>query len=199
MTRIDIINGLIKKHKYKSYLEIGIESGSCFNHIVCENKTAVDPDKKVLKNVPSAIIKTSNDFFVSNKEKFDIIFIDGLHHSGQVYIDIISSINCLIEGGTIVCHDMLPPNEKAQIVPRQQSLWTGDCWKAWVLLRTYEADLSMFVVDTDFGCGVIQKGSQELIEKPYKDFTYLDFVKHKDYWMNIISVEGFKKILEKDL
>ena len=44
MDRIEIINSLIKKNNYKTYLEIGVRNpDDCFNHIVCNKKHSVDP------------------------------------------------------------------------------------------------------------------------------------------------------------
>ena len=67
---------------------------------------------------------TSDEFFEQNKEKFDIVFIDGLHHSEQVYKDILNSLNILNEDGTIICHDMNPTEEFRQIVPRKLAIKT---------------------------------------------------------------------------
>lgn len=186
MTRIDIINTLIKKNNYKSYLEIGIQSGKCFNQIECENKIGVDPDL----NVDTTYNLTSDDFFRTRKEfRFDIIFIDGLHTAEQVEKDILNSLNVLNEGGVIICHDMLPINEESQLVPRQTKCWMGDCWKAFVKLRYEREDLYMYTVDTDCGCGIIYKGFQKKIDKLVDN--YADFEKNKQYLMNIRSVEQF--------
>ena len=56
---------------------------------------------------------------------------------------------------------MSPYNEIMQRVPQTPGEWTGDCWKAWVLIRSERDDINMFVVDTDYGCGVIKYGNQE--------------------------------------
>lgn len=44
MQRWDVINHLIKKNNYKSYLEIGYYKGWSFDRVECERKTAVDPN-----------------------------------------------------------------------------------------------------------------------------------------------------------
>ena len=99
---------------------------------------------------------TSDDFFKQNNENFDVIFIDGLHEYGQVYRDIQNSLKFLNDGGYIICHDMSPNNEIIQRYPQTHpGEWTGDCWKAWVKLKSEKSDLQMFVVDSDYGCGVI--------------------------------------------
>ena len=48
---------------------------------------------------------TSNEFFIKNVEKFDIIYIDGWHEAPQVYKDINNSWDCLNINGIIICDD----------------------------------------------------------------------------------------------
>ena len=48
---------------------------------------------------------TSDEFFLHNKEKYDVIYIDGWHEASQVYKDINNSWNCLNENGIIICDD----------------------------------------------------------------------------------------------
>ena len=188
MDRLQIINALCAKISAKKYLEIGVFSGYTLIHNICEYKIGVDPDP----NSKATIVKTSDDFFANNNETFDVIFIDGLHHADQVKKDILNSLNFLNDGGYIICHDMLPPDENIQKVPQMQGSWTGDCWKAWVELRSERSDLDMKVVNTDYGCGIIKPGKQETIIIDC-DLTWENFVNKKSYWMNIISIDEFKR------
>lgn len=192
MTRTEIIQGLINKTQAKNYLEIGMGPGLNFANIVCENKTCVDPTP----TVPVTFALTSDDFFSQNKEKFDIVFIDGLHWSEQVYKDIINSLNILNDGGYIICHDMNPHSEFIQRYPQPlaESEWTGDCWKAWVKLRSERNDLNMFVIDTDYGCGVITKGKQTLI-KLNDELSWETLNDNRVELLNLISVNEFKQTL----
>ena len=48
---------------------------------------------------------TSDKFFENNKEKFDVIYIDGSHEAPQVYKDLSNSWNCLNYNGIIICDD----------------------------------------------------------------------------------------------
>ena len=100
--RIKIIKDIIQIRNYKSYLEIGCFSNELFDQIVCKNKVGVDPISG------GTIRTTSDDFFKKNTEKFDCVFIDGLHRYHQVKKDILNSINVLNEGGIILLHDCLP-------------------------------------------------------------------------------------------
>lgn len=195
MFRQDIINKIIQKYDYKSYLEIGVASpDATFNKINVAYKVSVDPrtDYQYTYNL------TSDDFFRANKENFDCIFIDGLHHSEQVYRDIKNSLKILNEGGTIVCHDMNPPSEASQIVPQAAGEWCGDCWKAWMNLRFRHSDLSMFVVNTDYGVGIIRKGFQKRVPLSF-DLSYANFDKNRKEWLNLVTVEEFEKIIRNSL
>jgi SAM-dependent methyltransferase len=189
MLRTDIINLLIKKINAKKYLEIGVSNGINLSQIDCEYKIGVDPDF----NSPANIHLTSDDFFDKNKETFDIVFIDGLHHYDQVYKDIWNSLDVLNDGGYIVCHDMNPWQEDVQITPYNpeiHTLWTGDCWKAFVRLRRERSDLEMYVVDTDCGCGIIKKGTQKCLEGN-EDLNWNNLEKNRQKWLNLISKESF--------
>ena len=191
MDRLDILNTIIKRYNFQSYLEIGVFGGYTFNNILCQHKVGVDPDKNSAAN----IFLTSDEFFEQNQETFDLIFIDGLHHADQVKKDIENSLKVLNHGGFIVCHDMNPHSEIIQRVPRVTDAWTGDCWKAWVEFRESRDDLKMFVIDTDHGCGIIQRGNQTKITVDC-ELDWNNFVKNKQYWMNIISTEDFLKDLQ---
>ena len=187
MNRTQIINYLAVKFNYKSYLEIGIGNGKNFSNVSIENKVSVDPNAER----SATFIMTSDHYFSISTDTFDIIFIDGLHHSPQVYRDIINSLSKLNDNGTIVCHDMIPLCEVMQKIPREVNCWTGDCWRSFVKLRSEERKLSMCVVDTDFGVGLIRRGEQELISA--SNLSYADFDENKSYLLNIISVEDFIK------
>lgn len=177
--RYDIINQLITENNYQTYLEIGAQNGFNFKKINIAQKMSIDPDPE---SAATEVI-SSDDFFAKNTKTFDIIFVDGLHHWEQVERDIINSLKCLNDGGTIVCHDMKPENEEQQIVPRISKAWTGDCWRAWVKLRTRD-DLEMFVYDTDHGVGVIKKGKQIPIDT-YHLMPYATFDMLKDQLLNL--------------
>jgi len=194
MKRWDIINKYIKKNGYKDYLEIGLQSGLCRDNIVVKNKTTVDPD--VRSDNPTHTM-TSDEFFAQNKNKFDVIFIDGLHHGDQVLKDIENSLAVLKDGGMIFCHDMLPNSEIVQAVPRKQAIWTGNCWQAWAKLKGTRKNLSMFIVEDDWGVGVIKRGKQKThpeLDVPLDKMDWAFFLEHKSKF-NYKNAEEFSKML----
>lgn len=187
MKRWDLIQYLIDKYNYKSYLEIGTRKNETFSKINVKKKVGVDPFSGGTHRM------TSDAFFAINDKYFDIFFIDGLHTHQQVKKDILNSLDCLNEGGTIVCHDMNPQEKINQEVPQKVRKWNGDVWRCWADLRRDRSDLNMFVIDTDHGLGVIQRGEQKLID--YHTDTEWDFVEHlqknREKILNLISVEEF--------
>jgi len=191
--RVAIINALIQYYDYKSYLEVGIANKTTFVRVKIKNKICVDPDKSLGADYKM----TSDEFFRQNKKTFDIIFLDGLHHSDQLYRDIINSLDILNDKGTIACHDCNPLQEEWQIVPRPENtiIWTGDCWKAFVKLRSERDDLSMLVVNTDLGCGIVQRGRQE---KTNIDcgLDWGNFNKNREKWLNLVSLEDWRDKLK---
>jgi hypothetical protein len=194
MKRTEIIQRLINKIGAQKYLEIGMGCGNNHNAIQCEYKLSVDP----IPTVPVTHSMTSDEFFKQNNETFDVIFIDGLHWSEQVYKDIKNSLDVLNDGGYIVCHDINPPDEDHQLYPQPQTQanWTGDCWKGWVKLKGERSDLNMSVVDTDYGCGIIKVGNQELI-KLDKELNYEQLNNNRVKLLNLITIDQF--ITENEL
>jgi predicted O-methyltransferase YrrM len=71
--RLEIIQNIIISKNYKKYLEIGCDKDQIFSNILIDFKIGVDPVQG------GNVRKTSDDFFKNNLDKFDIIFIDGLH------------------------------------------------------------------------------------------------------------------------
>lgn len=211
ITRTEIINLLAKKINAKTYLEIGVrDHKENYDKINIEYKVGVDPDTELQCDHDPTHKITSDEYFQFNYEKFDLIFIDGLHEAGQVERDILNSLDRLNKGGYIVCHDMNPiiyerqllkddPKRNEYVLREQEKgnpeygLWNGDCWKAFVKLKIYRNDLSITTIDTDFGVGIIQKGKQNKLNIKLSDITYENLEKNRKRWLNLISVNQFLK------
>ena len=209
MKRWDIINLLIQKYGYKKYLEIGQQKGQCFREINIENKEGLDPKPKGSLGVYCKYHMTSDEFFENHvgEKVYDIVFIDGLHIREQVEKDVLNSLNHLSPHGAIVLHDCNPVEEWHQVTsrnsderrhrrlcrgPNKSGDWNGDVWRAFLDLRMHRNDLYMRTVDTDFGCGIIQRGTQSLYETQMNDpYTWDFFHNNREQILNLISVEDF--------
>ena len=190
--RWDLIQFLINKYDYSTYLEIGCDKDQSFSKIKISHKVGVDPISG------GTIRKTSDEFFKNNKEKFDIIFIDGLHHYEQVIVDINNALSVLNDNGHILVHDCLPRTIAHQAIPRYRGSWNGDVWKSIVELRTKKY-LDVFTCEIDFGVGIIQKKiNSNLLELKidnFKNLKFKDYYHRNNEFMNVISYsEALKKI-----
>jgi hypothetical protein len=192
MKRWDVVQYLIDKNNFKSYLEIGVRRCETFNKVECDIKIGVDPNGRGTHKMKS------DEFFLQNNNVYDIIFIDGLHIDEQVTKDIKNSLSCLSKGGAIVMHDCNPLSVLHQQVPRVQKVWNGTVWKSFVRLRCTNPNLEMYVVDTDWGCGVIERGEQELYkEASLKRCLKWNYFKiNRKELLNLITVYEFKRRLK---
>jgi len=202
--RYDLINKIIKSNKFENYLEIGVcDPTECFDRVICKNKHSVDPGIEFPEN-PVDFKMTSDEFFfelergrlgLSPSFHWDVIFIDGLHISTQVYKDILNSLYHLSPNGYILLHDCNPPSYFMQredyYIDGQQSPWNGTVWKTIYYLRTHRDDLQVFTVDTDWGIGIIRKGKSIPIEFENKFYEYNQMSQNRTRDLGIIDIEQF--------
>lgn len=188
--RWDLIEYLIKKYNYTNYLEIGCDRDQLFSKVKIQNKVGVDPFSG------GTVRKTSDKFFLENNEKFDIIFIDGLHIYSQVKKDILNSVQCLKPNGIVLVHDCMPDSVGKQAVPRYKMQWNGDVWKAIVDLRQ-KNNLEIYTCEIDQGIGIItnKKNSSVLkLDIPINKIKFKDYYYNYKEYMRVINLNEFKKI-----
>ena len=185
-SRSEIIQKIIDSKKYKNYLEVGCDKDENFSKINVEKKIGVDPLKG------GTLRMTSDDFFKKNNEKFDLIFLDGLHTYEQTIKDIDNSLKFLNNHGVVIIHDCLPKKIWNQIVPRVYGHWNGDVWKAIVHSRTYSyADT--YTCIADHGLGIIfKRKNRDLLElkKDFKNLKFSEYYYNHKKFMNPISYEN---------
>jgi hypothetical protein len=148
--RIALVNLLLSKFDDPKYLEIGCASNSLFDSVPVRQKTGVDPSSG------GNVRKTSDQFFESSTENFDVVFIDGLHTYEQIRVDINNALKRVNRPSWIVMHDMLPRNWIEQHIPVvTRRAWTGNVWKvAFELVATPGIDFRILRID--HGVGVIK-------------------------------------------
>lgn len=169
MTHETYIKNYIASKNPQSYLEIGIGTGKLYNSIEIEDKDYCDPAVNGID---------SDTFFKHCKIKYDLIFIDGLHHADQVERDILNAWKCLNKDGVILVHDICPKNEAMTCVPRgDQKEWTGDVYKAWLsLLNAYGEKLHiMSIHEVEYGLGKIYKSRHKMETFLDTEITYSDY------------------------
>lgn len=230
MNRITVIQEIIKKTKAKTYLEIGIQWGRCFLEIKATKKIGVDPKisitikrkcKYYFKDVRNIFNKyyemTSDDFFKLNSDLLirhglDGVFIDGLHTYEQSLKDVNNSLKYLKECGVIIMHDCNPPFEATAYpansieyaerlnLPGWTGEWCGDVWKTIAHLRSTRSDLNIFVLDYDYGLGIITKGKPENMLKysteEMQNLSYDDLQKNRINILNLKSYAYFEEFIK---
>ena len=174
--RIALVNKLLSQFIDPNYLEIGCANNVLFDSVYAKHKIGVDPES-------GGTHRTSSDeFFSTNRNNFDVVFIDGLHDYTQVRRDVQNAIISLNGRGYIAIHDMLPSNWISASNPRLlRGTWHGDVWKlAFELITSPEIDFK--IVRIDHGVGVIRVENLNRIEIPlvseiiHQDYEY--FYKH---------------------
>jgi hypothetical protein len=218
VNRTNVIQKIIDKKKARTYLEIGVSNGDNFFQIKARQKVAVDPNfrfsgkrriKWIIKNLFNISAKyyecTSDNYFARNPQinNFDVVFIDGLHTYEQSLRDVINSLDRINENGIIVMHDCNPPNQAAAYpaksfehaaelkLPGWTGDWCGDVWKTVCYLRSHKKDLKVFVLDCDYGLGIVMKGNPDtclnLSEDVLAKMTYEDLASDKINLLNLKS------------
>ena len=190
--RIEIVQKIIDLKKFKTYLEIGTFKNELFSQIMCHSKIGVDPTSG------GTVRDTSDNFFSKNTEKFNLIFIDGLHHYEQVKRDIKNSLYALKDGGIILLHDCMPRNYYYQAVPRCQIDWNGDTWRAFLEFRTKE-NVDSYCCYADEGIGVILKRKNrkklELNQKNFSEISFNDYAQNYKHYLNLIEYEELLNVI----
>ncbi|MFN3472260.1 MAG: class I SAM-dependent methyltransferase, partial [Aquificaceae bacterium] len=221
LNRTTVIQHLIDKHGYKTYLEIGVERGLNFFQIRAPLKMAVDPNFQIpggYKNSKGERFYsiTSDEFFENPPQELtdlglDIVFIDGLHTYEQSLSDVKNALRYLNPNGVIVMHDCLPDSpacaaptlEEAKKHPDFKGFWTGEVYKTILHLRATSSDLFVAVINTDWGVGIVKRGKPEnmldLSLEKIRSMTFEEFVKDKERLLNLKPASWFWSFLEDAL
>lgn len=227
MNRTEVIQSVMDKKNARTYLEIGVEAGINFFLLKAKRKIAVDPNflfsqkhriKRTIQNPYNFFArfhqKTSDDYFadVKNKDQPDVVFIDGLHSYQQSLKDVNNALAIMNEEGVIIMHDCSPPHEAAaqpanswnhaasMNLPGWTNEWCGDVWKTICNLRSNRKDLRVFVLDCDYGLGIITRGKAddnlELSEQEIEKMTFDKLSENRQYLLNLKDVSFFPEFLK---
>jgi SAM-dependent methyltransferase len=201
LNRADMINMIAKKIGAKTYLEIGVQTGKTFRAVNVEDKIGVDPDPQWKDQTH---IMGSDQFFeqLEDDEKFDIIFVDGLHQWEQVARDLANSVEHLAPGGVILVDDCAPRQKAYQTRQPTAVHWTGDVWRAWLRYRSKMAKRGWFscTYDVAFGLGILHQHKdavelsddvETMCEHSWK-LPYSQFAEHFDRVLDFQSVQSFQ-------
>lgn len=199
-SRGDVVKYLLEMFNYETYLEIGCDQDQVFSKMRTLAKVAIGVD--VFQG--GTLRMTSDDFFASNTQQFDLIFIDGDHDARQAIKDTVNALQALAPGGTIAMHDCNPRFETRKIADN------GDVWKVVAYLRTRD-DVEVVTIDIDHGVTIVRKRPNlhrlpaELERRalsagnPIEAFTYVDLEAHRNMILRLVSLTEFRAWLDEDV
>jgi hypothetical protein len=157
MTRHELLEGLHKKTRPRTYLEIGIRTGRSMVLSRCRS-IGVDPLFKIDNPIHcdvQLIKATSDDFFAGDEPlahfegvPVDLAFIDGMHLSDFALRDFVNIEPFMADTGVVVLDDVLPRNGLEAARDRKTEPWTGDVYKVVEILRRRRPDLVVLLVNT---------------------------------------------------
>lgn len=171
------------------YLEIGVWYGGTFEAVKIPQRVAVDPQPRFSRAaLPRGITvraQTSDDFFreESPSEKFDIVFLDGLHTYEQTYRDLINSLGCTHAGSVLLMDDVVPSDRMSALrdveecyaererVGSPDRRWHGDVFRVILIVRDHHPELKYrtIVQDADNEQAVIWMDPYLPVVRPIPD------------------------------
>jgi len=193
MTRASILQQLLNPFPTPSYLEIGVNKGGTFHALEAARKVAVDPkflfsDRPVPANGGTAAYHeiTSDAYFgtvAKPADRFDLIYLDGLHTFEQTLRDLINALDFLAPQGIIVIDDVRP-NTYAASLPRPSDMraakkylrqeadtsWMGDVYKLVFFIETFFQQFSFATLTDNHGQLVMWR--QPRAKVPGRDIEY---------------------------
>jgi hypothetical protein len=195
MTRTSIISDIIRANNYTTYLEVGVATGENIRRIVTipgVRVVGVDP-APLCEHVTHPV--DSDAFFRDNRQTFDIIFIDGCHIEEQVDKDVVNALSVLNRGGTIVMHDCNPATYEHATNDWLLAEWNGTVWRSAVKIRCTNDAVTLRVVDTDYGCGILTRGASALYTKAdiATCLSWDYFAANRGEILNLISCDEFAR------
>ena len=158
----------------KRYLEIGVQAGTTFRSLKLDHMDGVDP--RFLFDVNRVVGEgrhlhemTSDQFFLKNLgvEKYDLVFIDGLHTYDQTYRDFCNVSLRLHSRSVVVVDDVLPCDQHSALRTQDECIasrtadanfdgknlraWHGDVFRLLVFLNLFHTSLCYATVPGDEG------------------------------------------------
>jgi len=198
VTRVDVIQGCLDLFQDPAYLEIGVWKAKTFFPARAARKVAVDPkfafDVEAAKTQhPTAefFAVTSDAYFgqVSPTEKFDVIYLDGLHTFEQTLRDLLNAVSFLKDDGIIIIDDVYPREyhsalanvKHAHLVKAhtgsENKEWMGDVYKLTFFIESFLQQYSYRMVSNNHGQlvmwretrrSVVERGVEAIARAPFE-------------------------------
>jgi hypothetical protein len=199
VSRADVVQALADLYEEPSYLEIGVYLGETFRAVKAKRKVAVDPKFAMSPKDPEPSDTvlyhevTSDVYFgdlAPSEEKFDVIFLDGLHTFEQTLRDLLNSEAYLKPNGVIIIDDVIPNSYHASLrefesfeeVRKASSSadgsWMGDVFRLVFFIETFLQQYSYATVSENHGQLVLwpeRRPDKSLIRRQVEQISRLEY------------------------
>lgn len=172
VSRIQVIQACLDLFESPEYLEIGVWKGKTLFPARAARKVGVDPVFAFDVDTARATHKTT-EFFEGTSdayfarldptERFDVIYIDGLHTLEQTLRDFLNAVCFLKDQGVIVIDDVCPTSyhsslanlRHAKIVKSamrsEDRNWMGDVYKLTFFIESFMPQFSYRTISNNHG------------------------------------------------
>jgi Methyltransferase domain len=195
VTRAQVVQRFLSLYESPGYLEVGVSKGATFHEVVAARKVGVDPRLrfKVTEAQGVEYHEVGSDTYFGEiadpADRFDVIYLDGLHTLEQTLRDFTNALAFLSPAGVIVIDDVypssyvaaLPDIDEHRAVRRELGVtsgaWMGDVYRLVFLIDTFFQQLTYRTVADNHGQLVVwaQRRSDtprrrvaEIAELPYE-------------------------------
>ena len=215
LSRSDVISRFLELFDNPTYLEIGVNKGETFHSLGNCQKVGVDPaflfDANAYQGNPDiGLYQISSDEFFgrlpAGKERFDVIYLDGLHTFEQTLRDFLNASELLRQNGVIIIDDVLPNSFDASLpdfaqVARLRELssqtgtlwsfdgsWMGDVFKLPLFIESFLQQFSYATVGDNHGQAVVWRQTRPADALPPRS---VEQIARLDYRDTILSRDSF--------
>jgi hypothetical protein len=212
------INYLASKLTPKNYLEIGVAKGRTFFHVDIQRKVAVDPKFRFryspLQSDSVRFFEIPSDRFFAQhagNEKFDFIFLDGMHTFEQTFRDLCNSFFHCHDRTLWMIDDTYPcdiysamTNQKEALQARkraggQRLDWHGDVFKIVFAIHDFFPSLNYCTLGSNGNPQTLIWNEPRVEVRPLLNsldsiskMTYHDFQKHLSLLQVVPEEQGLE-------
>ena len=203
MDRSSVVQKVLDLFDNPHYLEIGVDAGDTFRFVSAARKVAVDPQFKfdLPPNSPDIqyFSMTSDRYFATQcptREKFHVVYIDGLHTFEQCLRDFMNALLHLEPTGVIIVDDILPVSYHSSLPSldlafrvrdhlaggvealMRDSTWMGSVYKLAFFIDAFVQQCSYGTVGENHGQLIVwvdPRSNAALVDRQFRDLAFLEF------------------------
>lgn len=180
-----MVQGLLSLFDQPRYLEVGVATGATFHASECPRKVAVDPKFRFdvaearKANPHCTYHEVPSDVYFGEladpADRFEVIYLDGLHTVEQTLRDFTSALFFLAPGGIILIDDVRPISYATSLPDRKTARqlrkaldtgehgWMGDVYRLVFFIETFFQQISYRTVADNYGQLVTWRGRRDSV------------------------------------